>query len=170
MVPDQGWIVNLHDVNSIDYLFVSGSTPVTILARKSSHHSRIVTKFAAHCFPDLFVGIRQYPKNHPSTNLLNCNFFNILHTLASPTLTWRDNSFTVTRLSVKINLLMRCALSRVCAMCGLQLRVKSRILACPLSPDNLFAHRLYWDLPRQLHASFSTSYWNNCLSNYISTL
>ena len=57
------------------------------------------------------------------------NPISILHTHASPTPTWSENSFTATHLSAKTKLLMRCSLLVVCAVCGLPLQGKSRILA-----------------------------------------
>ena len=59
-------------------------------------------------------------------------YFNILHTLSPPTPICSENFF----------LLMRCTLSGVFAVWGQTLSAKSQILACPLSPNNLFAHQL----------------------------
>ena len=70
-------------------------------------------KFALHCFPVSLWASTIIFRTHLAQIFFKCSCFNILHTLASPSPIWSDNSFTVKHLSAKIRLLMPCALSEV---------------------------------------------------------
>ena len=89
-------------------------------------------KFATHCCG--------YPltSSEPTWQLQLFQYSAFTH---SPTPTWSGNSFNDTSLLATIKL-MHCTLSGVCAVCGMPMRGKSLILACPLSLHNLLAHRL----------------------------
>ena len=108
-VPDQDCKVSLHDAIPLTAIFASGSKwcnqvsyPITFLARKSSAPFSYCSKRSLHTVSlvSLWVFVNIF-RTHLAQNFLNCNCFNILHTLSSPIPTCCDNSFTVTRLSVK---------------------------------------------------------------------
>ena len=105
--------------HSICCLFVSDSkwcsqdsSTLTVLARKlslqllycSKHSLRTVFRVSLRAAVNIF-------RTHLAQTFFNCNCFNILHTLASPTTTRSYNSFTVTHLSTKSRMIMRCTFS-----------------------------------------------------------
>ena len=86
--------------------------------------------FAAYCFPGFFVAIQLHSRNPTGINLLQLQLNN-LHTLASPTATYVRQFFHCYMFVSQNQMLIRCTLSEVCAVCGLPFWGKSQILACP---------------------------------------
>ena len=104
-------------------------------------------KFAERCFAGFLVGIRQHPWSHLAQKLFQLKPFQYFAYIASPTPTWSNNSFTVVRLSDKNQMVKKLRIVRICSVFGLPPRGKSRILAYPLSPDNLLLHTSLHLLP-----------------------